>query len=203
MSQESLSLCNIDCSTSSPPHRNLWQMICASDKQQHPLKNATRATERSDHIDVPLHLQVRMNSSTCMVCLINIEMNYNSTRHKSEAERYRKEILQVRVSNPWRDPMKSTSGCRRVITLSLMSILSAVVGTGPAHSQSAVAPGSEGSHSCGSQETLIPPKSRDSHANATKRSMRPPDIPDQTTTPNMRARTLEERLRSGQMERPI
>src|SRR6185295_13767193 len=99
--------------------------------------------------------------------------------------------------------MKSTSGCRRVITLSLMSILSAVVGPGPVHSQSAVAPGSGGSHSGGSQETLISPKSKDSHADATKRSMRPPDIPDQTTTPNMRARTLEERLRSGQMERPI
>jgi hypothetical protein len=99
--------------------------------------------------------------------------------------------------------MKSTTGCRRLITLSLMGILSAVVGTGPAHSQTAVVPGSVGSHSGGSQETLIPPKPRDSHADA-KRSMRPPDVPDQTTTPNMRARILEERLRSGrQIERPI
>src|SRR4029079_15186443 len=100
--------------------------------------------------------------------------------------------------------MKSTTGCRRLITLSLMGILSAVVGTGPAHSQTAVGPGSVGSHSGGSQETFIPPKPRDSHGGATKRSMRPPDVPDQTTTPNMRARILEERLRSGrQIERPI
>jgi hypothetical protein len=102
--------------------------------------------------------------------------------------------------------MKSTNGCRRVITLSFMGILFAVVGTGPAHSQTAVVPGSVGSHSGGSQETLIPSKPRDphAHADATKRSMRPPDVPDQTTTPNMRARILEERLRSGrQIERPV
>ena len=99
--------------------------------------------------------------------------------------------------------MKSTTACSWVITLSLMIILSAVVGIVPAHSQSAVAPGSVGSHPGGSQETLIPPKPRGSHPDGTKRSMRPFDVPDQTTVPNVQARALEERLRRGQIERPI
>src|SRR6185369_3683419 len=68
---------------------------------------------------------------------------------------------------------------------------------------SAVAPGSVGSHPGGSQETLIPPKPRGSHPDGTKRSMRPFDVPDQTTVPNVQARALEERLRRGQIERPI
>ena len=99
--------------------------------------------------------------------------------------------------------MKSTTACSWVITLSLMIILSAVVGIVPAHSQSAVAPGSVGSHPGGSQETLIPPKPRGSHPDETKRSMRPSDVPDQTTAPNVQARALEERLRRGQVDRPI
>jgi len=99
--------------------------------------------------------------------------------------------------------MKSTTACSWVITLSLMIILSAVVGIVPAHSQSAVAPGSVGSHPGGSQETLIPPKPRGSHPDGTKRSMRPFDVPDQTTVPNVQARALEERLRRGQVDRPI
>jgi len=99
--------------------------------------------------------------------------------------------------------MKSMTACSWVITLSLMIILSAVVGIVPAHSQSAVAPGSVGSHPGGSQETLIPPKPRGSHPDGTKRSMRPSDVPDQTTVPNVQARALEERLRRGQIERPI
>jgi hypothetical protein len=99
--------------------------------------------------------------------------------------------------------MKSPTACRWVITLSLTSILFAVMDTVPAHSQSATAPGSVGSHPGGSQETLIPPKPRDSHSDGTKRSMRPSDVPGQTTAPNARARALEERLRRGQMERPI
>ena len=74
--------------------------------------------------------------------------------------------------------MKSTMVCRWVLTLSLMIILSAVVGIVPAHSQSAVDPGSVGSHPGGSQETLIPPKPKGgSHAAGTKRSMRPSDVP--------------------------
>ena len=100
--------------------------------------------------------------------------------------------------------MKSMTACSWVITLSLMIILSAVVGIVPAHSQSAVAPGSVGSHPGGSQETLIPPKPKDgSHAAGSKRSIRPSDVPDQTTAPNVQARALEERLRRGQVERPI
>ena len=73
--------------------------------------------------------------------------------------------------------MKSATACSWVITLSLMIILSAVVGIVPAHSQSAVDPGSVGSHPGGSQETLIPPKPRGSHPDGTKRSMRPFDVP--------------------------
>jgi len=99
--------------------------------------------------------------------------------------------------------MKATTSCSWVITLSLMSIFSAVVGSMPAHSQSAAAPGSVGSHPGGSQESLLSAKPKGSHPDGTNRSMRPSDIPDQTPAPNVRARALEERLRRGQMERPI
>ena len=56
--------------------------------------------------------------------------------------------------------MKATTSCSWVITLSLMSIFSAVVGAIPAHSQSAAAPGSVGSHPGGSQESLLSAKPR-------------------------------------------
>ena len=99
--------------------------------------------------------------------------------------------------------MKATTSCNWVITLGLMSIFSAVVGTMPAHSQSAAVPESVGSSHGRSQETLIPAKPRGSHPDGVMRNRRPPDIPDQTPAPSVRARALEERLRRGQMERPI
>jgi hypothetical protein len=99
--------------------------------------------------------------------------------------------------------MKITMSGSWVITLSLMSILSALVGTTPAHAQSATAPGLVESHSGGSQETLIPAKPRSSHSDGAMRSRQPADVPDQTPAPNVRARALEERLRRGQMDRPI
>ncbi len=99
--------------------------------------------------------------------------------------------------------MKATTSCRWVVTLSLMSILSATAGAMPAHSQSAAIPGSVESRPGGSQETLIPAKPRGSQPDGVMRNKRPPDIPDQTPAPSVRARALEERLRRGQMERPI
>jgi len=99
--------------------------------------------------------------------------------------------------------MKATRLCSWFVTLSLMSILSAVVGAIPAHSQSATAPGAVESHPGGSQKTLIPAKPRSSQPNGRMRNSRPSDIPIQTPAPNERVRILEERLRSGQMERPI
>jgi hypothetical protein len=99
--------------------------------------------------------------------------------------------------------MNTATSCSWVITLSLMTILSIVVGTTPAHSQSAVAPGSVKSHPRESQETITPAKPRDSHLDGAMRSRRPADIPDQTPAPSVRARALEDRLRRGQMERAI
>ena len=99
--------------------------------------------------------------------------------------------------------MNATTSCNWVITLGLMSILSAVVGTMPAHSQSAAVPGSVGASPGRSQETLIPAKPMGSQPDGAMRNRRPPDIPDQTPAPSVRARALEERLRRGQMERPI
>ncbi len=99
--------------------------------------------------------------------------------------------------------MKATTSCRWVITLSLVGISAAVADVTPAHSQSAAGPGSVGSRPGGSQETPKPAKPRGSHPDGTMRSMRPPDIPGQTPVPSERARALEERLRSGQMEQPI
>jgi len=99
--------------------------------------------------------------------------------------------------------MKATTSCRWAIMLSLISMSAAVVGVTPVHSQSAAAPGSMGSRPGGSQETPIPAKPRGSHPDGTMRSMRPSDIPGQTPVPSERTRALEERLRSGQMERPI
>jgi hypothetical protein len=99
--------------------------------------------------------------------------------------------------------MKATTSCNWVVALSLMSILSVVVGTMPAHSQPAGIAGSAESHPGERQETLIPAKPRGSHPDGVMRSRRPPDIPDQTPAPNVRAQALEERLRRGEMERPI
>jgi len=99
--------------------------------------------------------------------------------------------------------MRATTSCRWAITLSLISMSAAVVGVTPAHSQSAAAPGSMGSRPGGSQETPIPAKPRGSHPDGAMRSMRPSDISGQTLVPSERTRALEERLRSGQMERPI
>jgi len=100
--------------------------------------------------------------------------------------------------------MKATTSCRWVITLSLISISVAVAGSTPAHSQSAAAPGSGESRAGGIHETPLPPtKPRGSHPDGTMRNMRLPDMPGQTPVPSDRTRALEERLRSGQMERPI
>jgi len=99
--------------------------------------------------------------------------------------------------------MKATPSCSWVTTLSLFSIFAAAVDATPAHSQSAVAPGSVGSHPSGGQETPLPANPRVAHPDGTKRSLRPSDTPDQTPLPHVRARALEERLRRGQMDRPI
>lgn len=92
---------------------------------------------------------------------------------------------------------------RWFITISLISIFAAVAGATPALSQSTAASGSVGSHSGRSQETPMPAKPRGSYPDGTMRSLRPSDMPEQTLVPNDRAQALEERLRRGQMERPI
>lgn len=57
--------------------------------------------------------------------------------------------------------------------------------------------------SVGTLETPTPAKPRGPHPDGTMRSMPSPYIPGQTPVPRERTRALEERLRSGQMERPI
>lgn len=99
--------------------------------------------------------------------------------------------------------MKVTMWCRWFVTLSLISLSAVVVSALPAHSQSAAGSGSVGSRPGGSQETPAPTKPRGSKPDGTMRSMQPPYIPGQTPVPRERAQALEERLRSGQMERPI
>lgn len=54
-----------------------------------------------------------------------------------------------------------------------------------------------------SLESPKPAKPRGAHPDGTMRSTQPPYLPGQTTVPRERIRALEERLRSGQMERPI
>lgn len=49
----------------------------------------------------------------------------------------------------------------------------------------------------------MPAKPRDSKPDGTMRSMRPSDRPGQASVSRERVQALEERLRSGQMERPI
>jgi hypothetical protein len=99
--------------------------------------------------------------------------------------------------------MNAMTSFRRVFTLGLISIFVAVVGTTPAYSQSAAAPGLVGSHPGKSRESPTPAKPRGSPSDRAMQSMRPSDIPGQTTVPSEQLRALEERLRSGQMERPI
>jgi hypothetical protein len=98
--------------------------------------------------------------------------------------------------------MKATMSHSWIITLSLGMFAASIVAI-PAHSPSAVAQGSVGSHPVGGQETPLPAKPRGAHPDGTKRSMQPSDIPDQTPPPHVQARALEERLRRGQMDRPI
>jgi len=57
--------------------------------------------------------------------------------------------------------------------------------------------------SVGSLETPASPEPRGSHPDGTMRSMGPSYMPGQPPVPRERSRALEERLRSGQMERPI
>lgn len=102
--------------------------------------------------------------------------------------------------------MNTTTSCRWVFTLSLIGIFAAFMGTAPAYSQSAAAPGLVGSHPGKSRETPVPAKPRGSPSDSSMQSMRPsdiPGIPGQMTVPSERLRALEERLRSGHMERPI
>ena len=99
--------------------------------------------------------------------------------------------------------MNVTTSCSCVVILSLVTILSSVMGTTPAYSQSAVVSGSVKSHPGENQETVTPAKPRGSVGDGSVRGRRPSDIPDQTPAPNVRARALEERLRRGQMDRPI
>lgn len=54
-----------------------------------------------------------------------------------------------------------------------------------------------------SLETSKPAKPRDSHSTDAIRSTRPPYSPSQTTVLGERTRALEERLRRGQMDRPV
>jgi hypothetical protein len=54
-----------------------------------------------------------------------------------------------------------------------------------------------------SLETSKPAKPRDSHSTDAVRSTRPLYPPSQTTVPGERTRALEERLRRGQMDRPV
>ena len=99
--------------------------------------------------------------------------------------------------------MKATTVGKGLIRLSLIGIFAVVAGTIPVHSLSAAATGSVESHPGRSHETFIPAKPRGSQPDGVMRNSRPSDITDQTPAPNVRARALEERLRSGQMERPI
>jgi hypothetical protein len=54
-----------------------------------------------------------------------------------------------------------------------------------------------------SPETSKPAKPQGSHSADALRSTRPPYPPGQTTVPGERSRALEERLRRGQMDRPV
>ena len=99
--------------------------------------------------------------------------------------------------------MNVTTSCSCVVILSLVTILSSVMGITPAYSQSAVASGSMKPHPGESQETVTPAKPRGSPSDGSMRGRRSPEIPDQTPVPSVRARALEERLRRGQMDRPI
>jgi len=97
--------------------------------------------------------------------------------------------------------MKATTSCSWVVTLSLMSMLSTLAVSIPVHSQSAASSGSLESHTGGTQKIPIPAKPRSSQPDGAMRNSRPSDIPDQIPAPNVRA--LEERIRRGEMERPI
>jgi hypothetical protein len=99
--------------------------------------------------------------------------------------------------------MKVTMWCRWFVTLSFVSLSAFVVSAPPADSQSLAGSGSMRSHPGGNQETHTPTMPKGSKADAGIRSIRPPDMPGQAPVPRERTEALEERLRNGQMEKPV
>lgn len=99
--------------------------------------------------------------------------------------------------------MTVTMWCRWFVTLSFISLSAFVVGAPPADSQSLAGSGSMGSRPGGNQETQTPTKPKGSKSDGGIRSIRPPDMPGHAPVPRERAEALEERLRNGQMEKPV
>ena len=99
--------------------------------------------------------------------------------------------------------MKVTMWCRWFVTLSFVSLSAFVVGAPPAASQSLAGSGSMGSYHGGNQETQTPTKPKGFRPDGGIRSIRPPDMPGQAPVPRERAEALKERLRNGQMEKPV
>ena len=94
--------------------------------------------------------------------------------------------------------MNATTAFLCITTVSLISL------TIPAHSQTNAASRSEGgSVSNGSRETERPAMPRKADSNVTRGGMSSAGKPKQIPAPLDRSQVVEERLRSGQMEKPI
>ena len=94
--------------------------------------------------------------------------------------------------------MNATTAFLCITTLSLVSL------TIPAHSQTNAASVSEGgSASHGGRETERPAMPRKADSDVTRGGMSSAGKPKQIPAPLDRSQVVEERLRSGQMEKPI
>ena len=99
--------------------------------------------------------------------------------------------------------MKVTPWYRLFVLLSLIVLSPFVTSPPPVHSQAAGGSGSGGAHPGAGQEAAPPMRPNVSKPRGMGHSVRPSDVLGQTPVPGDRAQALEERLRNGQIERPI
>jgi hypothetical protein len=99
--------------------------------------------------------------------------------------------------------MKVTTPYRWSRILSLVTISAVFAGATPPVSWSATDSGAAESSPGGSFERAKPAKPRGTNADETMLDLPRPDMPGRTPVPRQRRQALEERLRRGEMEKPI
>lgn len=102
--------------------------------------------------------------------------------------------------------MRITMPCRWLIMLNFVTTLVPFVDITPVHAQSAAETGTAQSNvgaSAGGHDRFKSTKPKSGNLDEPARHLRPPDTPGRTPARPDRAEALEERLRRGDMDRPV